>query len=86
MTRKSLVDHFYDPQTTLAAVVAGQAAERGDFVAGTYDARLRRNPNRIQVITVIVSYDPDPKQVERRAWQARVKETLDYAALAALLK
>jgi alpha-tubulin suppressor-like RCC1 family protein len=44
------------------------------------------NPNRIQVITVIVSYDPDPKQVERRAWQTRVKETLDYAALAALLK
>ena len=44
------------------------------------------NPNRIQVITVAVSYDPDPKQVERRAWQTRVKETLDYAALAALLK
>ena len=44
------------------------------------------NPNRIQVITVIVSYDPDPKQIERRAWQTRVKETLDYGALAALLK
>lgn len=47
--RKSLVDHFYDPQTTLASVVSGQAAERGDFVTGNYDARLRRNPNRIQV-------------------------------------
>ena len=44
------------------------------------------DPNRIQVITVVVSYDPDPKQVERRAWQTRVKETLDYAALAALIK
>ncbi len=44
------------------------------------------NPNRIQVITVMVSYDPDPKQVERRAWQTRVKESLDYSALAALLK
>ncbi len=44
------------------------------------------SPNRVQVITVMVSYDPDPKQVERRAWQTRVKETLDYAALAALLK
>lgn len=44
------------------------------------------NPNRIQVITVIVSYDPDPKQIERRAWQTRVKDTLDYGALAALLK
>ena len=44
------------------------------------------NPNRIQVITVIFSYDPDPKQVERRAWQTRVKETFDFAALAALIK
>ena len=44
------------------------------------------NPNRIQVITVAFSYDPDPKQVERRAWQTRVKETFDFTALAALLK
>ena len=44
------------------------------------------NPNRIQVITVAFSYDPDPKQVERRAWQTKVKETFDYAALAALIK
>ena len=44
------------------------------------------NPNRIQVITVAFSYDPDPKQVERRAWQTRIKETFDFAALAALLK
>jgi len=44
------------------------------------------DPNRIQVITVAFSYDPDPKQVERRAWQARVKGTFDFAALAALIK
>ena len=44
------------------------------------------NPNRVQVITVAFSYDPDPKQVERRAWQTRVKETFDFAALAALIK
>jgi hypothetical protein len=43
-------------------------------------------PNRIQVITVAFSYDPDPAQVERRAWQTRVKETFDFAALAALIK
>ena len=30
--------------------------------------------------------DPDPKQVERGAWQTRVKETFDFAALAALIK
>jgi hypothetical protein len=42
--------------------------------------------NRIDVISIMFSYDPDPKQVERRAWQLKVKETFDYAALAALLK
>ena len=43
------------------------------------------DPNRIQVITVAFSYDPDPKQVARRAWQTRVKETFDFTALAALI-
>ena len=43
-------------------------------------------PDRIQLIAITFSQDPDPRQVERRAWQQRVKETFDYAALAALLK
>jgi len=47
--RKSLVDLFYEDGVTLGAVAAGQAVQRGDFVDGTYEARLRRNPNRIQV-------------------------------------
>jgi hypothetical protein len=47
--RKSLIDHFFDNEATRGAVVAGQAAERGDFVGGNYEARLRRNPDRIQV-------------------------------------
>jgi alpha-amylase len=47
--RKSLVDHFYDPQVSLAALARGEAAERGDFVTRHYEARLRRNPNRMQV-------------------------------------
>lgn len=47
--RKSLVDHFYDNETTLNAVASGQAMERGDFASGTYEARVRRNPQRIQV-------------------------------------
>ncbi len=47
--RKSLLDHFYDPQTALAAVAQGEAVERGDFLARAYEARLRRNPNRMQV-------------------------------------
>ena len=47
--RKSLVDLFYDPAVDLGAVFGGQAQERGDFVDGVYEARLRRNPDRIQV-------------------------------------
>jgi alpha-amylase len=47
--RKSLVDHFYDPDTTLEAVARGQAPERGDFPWRPYEARLRRNPRRMQI-------------------------------------
>jgi len=48
--RKSLLDHFYDADTTLEAVARGEAAQRGDFLDGAYAARLRRNPDRIQVL------------------------------------
>lgn len=47
--RKSLVDLFYDNDATLESVVAGTAAQRGDFMNGHYEARIRRNPDRIQV-------------------------------------
>ncbi|HTU24375.1 MAG TPA: alpha-amylase/4-alpha-glucanotransferase domain-containing protein, partial [Pirellulales bacterium] len=47
--RKSLVDHFYDPQVSLAALAKGEVTERGDFLTRQYDARLRRNPKRMQV-------------------------------------
>ena len=47
--RKSLVDHFYDPQVSLSALARGEATERGDFLTRQYEARLRRNPNRMQV-------------------------------------
>ena len=46
----------------------------------------RRDPNRIQLITISFPMDPNAKNTARRAWQQRVKETFDYAALAALLK
>lgn len=48
-SRKSLLDHFFDNDTSLGAIVRGEAMERGDFLTGSYEARLRRNPNRIQV-------------------------------------
>jgi len=47
--RKGMLDLFYEPEATLEAVAAGKAPQRGDFVAGAYDARIRRNPARIQV-------------------------------------
>jgi alpha-amylase len=47
--RKGLVDLFFDAEATLDAVAAGRAPQLGDFVDGIYDARVRRNPNRIQV-------------------------------------
>ena len=40
--RKSLLDHFFDPRTTLDEVATGTAIERGDFLGGRYRARLRR--------------------------------------------
>ncbi len=47
--RKSLLDHFYEPQTTLAAVARGEALEQGNFLDRPYEAKLRRNPNRMQL-------------------------------------
>ncbi len=47
--RKSLVDLFYDADVTLDDVVACRARQAGDFAGARYEARIRRNPNRIQV-------------------------------------
>jgi len=47
--RKSLVDHVYDHDVTLDAIARGEAAELGDFLNRSYEARLRRNPGRMQV-------------------------------------
>ncbi len=48
--RKSLVDHFYDVDVSAAAVVDGTALERGDFAAGSYEASIRRDRDRIEVV------------------------------------
>ncbi len=47
--RKSLVDLFYDDDVSLEAIASGEAATHGDFAQGNYEARVRRNPQRIQV-------------------------------------
>ncbi|TSA06379.1 MAG: DUF1926 domain-containing protein [Planctomycetaceae bacterium] len=48
--RKSLVDHFWDLDTHASTVADGLATERGDFAHGAYEAKVRRNPERIQVV------------------------------------
>jgi alpha-amylase/alpha-mannosidase (GH57 family) len=47
--RKALVDLFFDNETTLDVVAAGQAELRSDFTAAVYEAKIRRNAARIQV-------------------------------------
>ena len=48
-SRNSLVDHFFPLNVAREAVVAGSAVEQGDFVLGTYEAKLRRNPGKVQL-------------------------------------
>lgn len=47
--RKSLIDLFYENGVALEGVASGQVAHQGDFATGIYEARLRRNPERVQV-------------------------------------
>jgi alpha-amylase len=46
--RKSLLDHFFVDDAQLRGIVSGQTADLGDFVGAAYEARLRRNPDRVQ--------------------------------------
>ncbi len=49
--RKSLLDHFWDNDVTPQAVARGEAAERGDFLTGVYEAKLRRSPDeKVQLL------------------------------------
>ncbi|NND97410.1 MAG: DUF1926 domain-containing protein [Pirellulaceae bacterium] len=47
--RKSLMDHFYDNDISLEQVARGEADERGDFVELTFETKLRRGSDRVQV-------------------------------------
>jgi len=47
--RKSLVDHFYWSDTSLDSIVSGNYQEIGDFVNGSFEAKMRRNPERMQL-------------------------------------
>ena len=47
--RNSLVDRFFDDDVTLEAVARGEFNQHGSFVDAAYEARIRRNPSRVQV-------------------------------------
>ena len=48
--RNSLIDHFWDEDVSLDALMANSALERGDFADGDYGAKIRRSVDRIQVM------------------------------------
>ncbi len=48
--RKSLIDHFYSPQTTVESVMRGEATEWGNFINEPYTTVIRRKPDRVQVV------------------------------------
>jgi hypothetical protein len=48
--RKALVDHFYPVDLSLDDLVAGRSLECGDFVTGTYLARVQHDAKRVTVL------------------------------------
>ncbi|GAB4140928.1 alpha-amylase/4-alpha-glucanotransferase domain-containing protein [Thermopirellula anaerolimosa] len=48
--RKSLVDLFYNPDTTPEAAESGEAVLVGDFHAAPYEAAIHANPDRVRVM------------------------------------
>ncbi len=47
--RRSLIDHFLPFDASPQMLAADRSIERGDFVSGGYEGKLRRGPNRIQL-------------------------------------
>ena len=48
--RRSMIDHFFSPDATLADLAACRAVEYGDFVSGVFESRIRRYPNRVELV------------------------------------
>ena len=80
--RKSLVDHFYHLDASPEAIAAGTAAEAGDFVHGAYEAKIRRNPDRIQVMMVREGRVDDlPVKITKGVTLSSGSSTLEVAYL-----
>jgi alpha-amylase len=48
--RKALVDHFFPIDVTLEDLVACRPLESGDFVTGTYLAKIHREPDHVALV------------------------------------
>ena len=48
--RNTLIDHFWDEDVDAISLQENRAIERGDFADGEYQATIRRNPDRIQIL------------------------------------
>ncbi len=48
--RNSLIDHFFDLDISLGDLVANDYREQGDFVTGSYEAKIRRSSERMQLM------------------------------------
>jgi alpha-amylase len=70
--RTALVDHFYPIDVTLDDLVACRDVEHGDFVTGTYLAKVQREAKRVALV------------MERPGYAAghavRIKKTVEVAA------
>ncbi|MFM7072933.1 MAG: alpha-amylase/4-alpha-glucanotransferase domain-containing protein [Planctomycetota bacterium] len=84
--RKSLIDHFFEPQATLDDVAGSRAEELGDFATGVYEAKLRRGDGKVQTLlsrmgTVRGSAGPLPLRITKAVSLERGSATLDIAYL-----
>ena len=58
--RKSLVDHFLQPQTTLEEFQSGQG-EVGDFIQGVYESKIRQSDHRVEAVMTRTGHAGDHK-------------------------
>jgi alpha-amylase len=70
--RKALVDHFYPIDVTLDDLAACRDLERGDFVQGTYLARVQRDARRVALVMERAGYADGHRP--------RLKKTIELAA------
>jgi alpha-amylase len=75
--RKALVDHFYPIDATLDDLTAGGDLELGDFVLGTYLARVQRDSRRVGLVM------ERPGNADGHA--VRIKKSIELAAGAPVL-